>query len=75
MRHKAEELHKHTISKEEEIIAIKKKFGEDKWALELEKKKSDNALVKAKEELDRLEVHYWEFWREQDESPMAVLRA
>lgn len=48
---------------------------EEKKVLETDKRKVENALNKAKEELDRLELQFWEFWKEQDESPMAVLRA
>lgn len=48
LRHKMEDVSKTVISKEEEIISIKKKFMEEKKNLEIEKKKLSNALEDSK---------------------------
>ena len=48
---------------------------EEKKNLEIEKKKLTNALEDSKLKCDAIEKQYWAFRQEQDESPMAVLRA
>lgn len=62
-------------SKEEEIANVKWWFLEEKKNLELDKKKLTNSLADSKETLDALERWFRDYWKEQDESPMAVLRA
>lgn len=63
------------IQKEEEIANVKWKFLEEKRTLEIEKKKLNNTVSESKSALDDLERKYRDYRREQDESPMAVLRA
>lgn len=62
-------------SKEEEIANVKWWFLEEKKNLELDKKKLTNSLADSKETLDALERWFRDYRKEQDESPMAVLRA
>ena len=62
-------------SKEEEIANVKWWFLEEKKNLELDKKKLTNSLADSKETLDALERRFRDYRKEQDESPMAVLRA
>lgn len=50
-------------------------FLEEKKNLELDKKKLTNSLADSKETLDALERWFRDYRKEQDESPMAVLRA
>jgi hypothetical protein len=75
LKNKAMEIKNSLISKEEEITTVKKRFLEEKRVIDLEKKKLTNSLAEAKVALDDQERKFWDYRREQDESPMAVLRA
>ena len=60
--------------KEEEIVATKKRFKEERNFLEQDKKKLTSQLEECKQRLETAEPRFYQFKKEMDDSPINVLR-
>lgn len=74
LKHKIQEVSRQLASKEEEIIAIKKRFKEEKVGMQNEKKTLTDQLTQAKQLLDETEERYREYRKDMEESPLSALR-
>ena len=68
------EVSRQLTQKEEEIINIKKKFKEEKVALENDKKKLTKELTDGKEKVDDATARFYNLKKEVEDSPLSVLR-
>jgi pyocin large subunit-like protein len=62
-------------TKEEEIVNVKKKFKDEKLALESEKKRLNLVVEELKSKLENTESRYYAYKKEVDESPLSVMRS
>lgn len=74
MKHKIQEVSRQLTAKEEEIINVKRRFKEERTCLEQDKKSLTKQLERAKILLDEVDTKFRDYRKEQDESPIAVLR-
>ena len=74
LKHKIQEVSRQLGAKEEEIISIKRRFKEEKFGLENDKKTLKAQLEESKALLDEVEQRFRNYRKDMEESPLSVLR-
>ena len=75
LKHKIAEVSRQLTVKEEEVVAVKKRFKEERMALEADKKRLQQQVDELKNRNETVENRFVSLKRDIDESPLAVLRS
>lgn len=75
LKHKISEVGRQLTVKEEEVLNVKKRFKEERQALEADKKRLQQQLDEAKARSEQAESRLLSLKRDIDESPLSVLRS
>ena len=74
LRHKITEVSRQLAGKEEEVLNVKKRFKEEKTALEHDKKKALAQMNDAVNKLEAADQRFYAYKQEVETSPLNVLR-
>jgi len=74
LKHKITEVSRQLAGKEEEVINTKKRFKEEKTALEHDKKKANTTIEDLKVKLEQADKKFYNYKLEIEQSPLNVLR-
>lgn len=75
LKHKIAEVSRQLTVKEEEVVNVKKRFKEERFTLEADKKKLQQQLDELKARNEAVENRFVSLKRDIDESPLSVLRS